>query len=84
MGPDTSIRDGERALELAEKVFAARQETAYGEVIAAALAQLGRCDEAAEWQRQVLERSSGQAITTRLTEILAIYAQGPPCPYPAE
>ena len=84
MGPDTSIRDGERALELAEKVFAARQQAASAVVIAAALAELGRCNEAAEWQRKVLERSSGQAITTRLTEILVIYDQGPPCAYPAE
>ncbi len=84
MGPDTSIRDGDRALELAERVFAARQQAATAVVVAAALAELGRCDEAAEWQRKALEQSSDRAITARLTGILAIYAQGPPCAYPAE
>jgi tetratricopeptide (TPR) repeat protein len=82
MGPDPSIRDGERALELAEKVFATKPEPAYAEVVAAALAELGRCDEAAEWQLRVLEVTSSEELTTRLQEVLAIYQQGAPCAYP--
>jgi tetratricopeptide (TPR) repeat protein len=84
MGPDRSLRDGARALELAETVFAARQQAASAVVVAAALAELGRCDEAAEWQRRVLELNSDLEIIGYITEVLALYAQGPPCAYPAE
>ena len=82
MGPDASIRDGQRALELAEKVFAAKPEPAYAEVVAAALAELGRCDEATVWQQQVLEATSNEEQIARLKEVLAIYDQGAPCAFP--
>ena len=82
--PDPSIRDGERALELAGKVFAAKQEAAYAEVIAAALAEIGRCEEAAQWQQQVLEHSSGEASIALRRRVLAVYEQGHPCTYPVD
>jgi len=84
MGPDLSIRDGERALELARRVFAAQPKPEYGEVVAASLAAIGRCDEAAKWQQQVLERSSNEGLSPRRQEVLAIYDEGPPCAYPVE
>jgi len=84
MGPDLSIRNGERALQLAEKVLAAQPTPAHAEVVAAALADLGRCGEALELQRQVVEESSSEELATRRQEVLAIYAQGPPCAYPVK
>lgn len=83
MGPDATIRDGQRALELAEKVFAARPESAHAEVVAAALAELGHCSEAAEWQRRALELASSGEPAAQRRVVLALYAQGPPCAYPA-
>ena len=84
MGPDLSIRDGERALGLAERVFAAQPGPEYGEVVAAALAALGRCEEAVKWQQEVLERSSNQTLTPQRQNVLAVYEEGPPCAYPVE
>ena len=84
MGPDLSIRNGERALEMAERVFAAQPKPEYGEVVAAALAELDRCGEAAKWQQQVLEESSSEELDTRRQEVLAVYTEGPPCAYPVE
>lgn len=83
MGPEPSIRDGARALDLAEKVFAAQPRPEYAEVVAAALAALGRCEEAAKWQLEVLERTSGDELLEQRRKVLALYSQGPPCSYPA-
>lgn len=85
MGPVPDLRDGERALGLAERVFAARPTAAHAEVVAAALAELGRCDEAAKWQRQTLSAAGseepGRTDDTRRA-VLARYEAGPPCRYP--
>jgi len=84
MAPDAQVRDGARALELAEKVFAARPETAYAEVVAAALAELGRCDEAVEWQRQVVESTQEPELAVQREGVVELYSAGPPCRYPTE
>ena len=84
MGPELEVRDGERALELATRVYAARSTAAHAEVVAAAYAELGQCDEAVKWQQLALQESengvgdppdSGRAI-------LARYALGEPCRFP--
>lgn len=66
--PDHSIRDGARALELALAVWQARPAPAYAGTVALAYAELGRCAEAAEWQRKA---GGGNA--------LPMYEKGPPC-----
>lgn len=49
--PDRSIRDGARALALAQAVWQAQPSAAHARTVALALAELGRCDEAAKWRR---------------------------------
>jgi tetratricopeptide (TPR) repeat protein len=56
--PDQGLRNGARALDLAMQVYARTPSAVHGETVALALAELGRCAEAAEWIRE----SIGQAI----------------------
>ena len=53
--PDRSLRDGRRALELADAVYASSPAPVHGETGALALAEVGRCAEAAEWMRRAIE-----------------------------
>jgi len=47
--PDRSVRDGARALELAQAVWQAQPTADHARTVALALAELGRCREAADW-----------------------------------
>lgn len=79
--PDKSVRDGERALKLALAVWQAQPAAFHAETIALALAELGRCDEAATWQRTAASRAESES-PGRLAGIhgaLAAYEKGPPC-----
>ena len=53
--PDGSIRNGQRALELATAVNDAEPSPVHGETIALALAELGRCDEALAWMKRAVD-----------------------------
>lgn len=80
--PDRALRDGGRALELAQAVAQAEQTAGHLETVALALAELGRCPEAAEAQRQAvaLARASGDALFLgELEEALARYEATNPC-----
>ena len=80
--PDLTVRDGARALELAQKVHAARPEAFAAATVAMAHAELGRCDEAAWWQRRALEAARAEGPPERLAELertLAGYERGAPC-----
>ena len=76
--PDPALRDGARAHALALEGFAGDERATHAEVVALALAELGRCAEAAVWQREALSRLDGGASTTRrrLEENLARYQAG--------
>ncbi|MEE8584171.1 MAG: tetratricopeptide repeat protein [Acidobacteriota bacterium] len=80
--PDASIRNGEHALKLARQVFNIRKTVNYGRTLAYALAELGRCDEAAQVQSQLVEKleQSGdpQAASTYRVD-LERYKRGRPC-----
>jgi tetratricopeptide (TPR) repeat protein len=79
--PDLSVRDGERALKLALAVWQAQPAVPHAETVALALAELGRCDEAATWQRTARERAQTEA-PGRLADLdraLARYVKGAPC-----
>jgi len=46
------------------------------------MAELGRCSEAAEWQRKAIEAARQQGLEARtgdLARALATYEKGPPC-----
>jgi len=53
--PDRSVRDGQRAFEVATMVYQREPSPAHGETVAIALAELGRCDEAVDWMRRAIE-----------------------------
>jgi tetratricopeptide (TPR) repeat protein len=83
--PDPSLRDGERALELIEPLAEVQPTAAHVETLAMALAELGRCDEAAAWQQRVVDahRQAGDAESLPPLEVaLARYQGGAPCRYP--
>ena len=52
--PDRSLRDGARALAVAEGVYAAEPTPVHGETVALALAELSRCDEALAWMKRAI------------------------------
>ncbi len=67
--PDRSLRDGRRALELANAVHEVEPTPAHGETIALALAELGRCEEALSWMKRAIadaEKASDNAEAERL------------------
>ncbi|HEY7186999.1 MAG TPA: tetratricopeptide repeat protein [Vicinamibacterales bacterium] len=67
--PDRSIRDGQRAFDLATAVYQREPSPAHGETVAIALAELGRCDEAVDWMRRAIEdadRANDTAEASRL------------------
>jgi hypothetical protein len=84
--PDPSLRDGERALALIEPLVEVQPTAAHVETLAMALAELGRCDEAATWQQRVVDahRQAGDAESLPpLEATLARYRGGAPCRAPA-
>lgn len=87
-GPDPNLRDGETALNLAERVFQAGRTPEHAVLVAQALAELGRCSEATNWQRQAQQALTDDGKTeaaAALTPALTRYQKGPPCrpPYPS-
>jgi hypothetical protein len=84
--PDTEVRDGERALELAQAVYTARRTPRHAQLMAQALAELDRCDEAAEWQQKVVDSAVEEGAAEFLESLeadLARYRRGSPCRVPA-
>lgn len=83
--PDPTLRDAERALALATQLMEAQPTAEYAETLALALAEAGRCDEAAEWQERALQafRQAGdEARLPGLEAALARYRAGAPCGAP--
>ena len=86
--PDTTARDGRRAMALVQQLFAADQSPEVVETMAMVAAELGDFTQAAAIQRELLEatRQSGQAgDLPRLTATLRLYEKGQPSrvPWPA-
>ena len=80
--PDAELRDGPRALQLAVQAYNATKLLNHGETVAMALAQLGRCREAADWQRRILgvaEQAKEVQLVARLRQELIRYERGNPC-----
>ena len=84
--PDLASRDGARALELAQSIYKATGAVHHGALIAMALAELGRCSEAVEWQRRLIlaEESGNAEQLARLREGLKLYQDVKSCRPPAE
>lgn len=80
--PDPTVRDGARALKLARSVYDAQPTPRHAQLVAQALAESGRCDEAAKWQQKVVEQAKADGATAALDPLqadLAAYRAGAPC-----
>src|SRR5712692_8208168 len=74
--PQYDLRDGTRALALARLVYESTGLVNHGAIVAMALAELGRCSEAAEWQRQMIataERDRDMSMVGKLNAELKRY-----------
>lgn len=79
-GPVLEERDGARALALAERIYEARPTVEYADLVAMALAESGRCDEAAAWERNIAEkaREAGDAdLEQRARAAASTYSRYP-------
>ena len=79
--PDLSVRDGRRALDLANAVHSAEPTPVHGETIALALAELGRCDEALSWMKRAVaeaEQENDAAEAARLRGEMTKYERVSP------
>lgn len=79
--PSLDVRNGKRALELASTLFDHDQTAGHATLVAQALAEQGRCAEAATWQRRVIAAHEAASETTpdSVRGDLARYQGGPPC-----
>ena len=84
--PDDAVRDGQRALSLMEGLLEQQPTVETAETMAMTLAELGRYDEAATLQREVLATAREQGwpgeILEPMTENLRLYEGGRPCRTP--
>ena len=65
--PQYDLRDGARALELAQMIYQATGSLEHGALVAMALAELGRCTEAAEWQRRMI--AAAEQVRTQVSAL---------------
>ena len=83
--PDPGLRDGARALELVQSVARRHRTAGVAETMAMAFAELGRFEEAVEWQRfamTVAADSDRQDVARAMAANLARYQRGEPCRTP--
>jgi hypothetical protein len=76
------LRNGARALDLAQRVYDATGKSQHGALVALALAELGRCSEAVEWQRRMIvaaEREGNKDVLARLKADLKLYEGAQSC-----
>ncbi len=74
--PQTELRNGARALDLAQRIYNTTSATQHGALVALALAELGRCSEAADWQRRMIaaaEREGNKDLSGKLQSGLKLY-----------
>ena len=83
--PDAGVRNGGRAVALAETLVATVKTTGAAETMAMALAEVGQFAGAMEWQRLAID-VAGDAGRRDLAQLmsanLALYSRGAPCRRP--
>ena len=80
--PQIELRDGARALALGRRIYAATAQASDGVIIALALAEMGRCQEAAAWQRRMVEAAEHDHdadLAAKLKADLRRYENKQPC-----
>jgi tetratricopeptide (TPR) repeat protein len=84
--PDDRVRDGRKALALAQDLVAREPPNPdLGEAMAMAMAETGQYDEAVKWQRQAMaiaERSGRTDLSRRMVDNLVLYEHRRPCRRP--
>jgi tetratricopeptide (TPR) repeat protein len=78
--PSYELRNGARALELAYRTYKATGSIEHAAVISWALAELGRCAEAVEWQKKLIVVAGRQetiSLTESLKRNLQLYERSP-------
>jgi tetratricopeptide (TPR) repeat protein len=84
--PDAGVRDGQKALDLAQELFKLPQHTtALGETIAMALAEYGDYAQAVSIQRDVIAAARRSGLTAQLPQMeqnLGLYERHQPCRTP--
>jgi tetratricopeptide (TPR) repeat protein len=83
--PEDRVRDGARALSIVEDLAKKEQTVPIAETMAMALAEVGRFEEAAGWQRDALaaaQESKQQNLARRLSANLRLYQERKPCRIP--
>ncbi len=83
--PDDSVRDGGRALAIMRALTRDHSTVGTAETMAMALAELGRFDEAAQWQHNAIAMASQSGRTDvagRLAVNLRLYEARRPCRVP--
>ena len=69
--PDLQLRDGARATELARSVYRTTRELGHGVLVAMALAEAGRCSEAADLQRGLIADAAKRSRTDLVVKLKA-------------
>ncbi len=80
--PDTSLRNGRRSVDLAVRIYQAQKTSTHAETLALALAETGRCEEAASLQKQlftIAEQANNIELANRFRNDLVRYEKGKPC-----
>ncbi len=80
--PELELRSGVRALGLAQLIYNASGAAQHGVLIGMALAELGRCSEAADWQRRLIlaaERAGNTDLLAKLRAGLKLYEDVKSC-----
>jgi len=80
--PQLDLRDGGRALEIAQRIYQATGSTYHGAIVAMSLAELGRCDEASAFVKTLLQKAAKTdkpELLERLRNDLSRYEREKPC-----
>jgi tetratricopeptide (TPR) repeat protein len=73
--PDRTLRDGDRALDLATRVHASDPGPVHAETVAMALAELGQCDEARAWMTRAVAAAQAAGDANELLRLKAAVPQ---------
>jgi tetratricopeptide (TPR) repeat protein len=83
--PEDGVRDGARALSIMNELMKAQQTLAMAETMAMALAEVGRFDDAVQWQRDAIAAARDgkqEEMARRLSANLLLYQNRKPCRSP--
>ena len=83
--PDPQVRDGRQALDLVTSLATQHKTTSVAETLAMALAEVGRFDDAIEWQRLAMSVAADAGHSDAAKQMaanLALYLRHEPCRTP--